>query len=507
MSEKQDSDILKLAKGSGISLLGNVTGKSLLFLSHVLIARILGPKAFGLYVLGLVSIKATELIARLGLDIGAMRYASICHRNSPERVKGTLISATSISFLSGILFAVALAFLADFVSVTVFHEPELKGIITIFSFCIPFMASMMTVATSTQGFHTTKYSVYIRDIIQPLANITFIVILFSFSTGLKEAIYAFVLSHILALMSGIYIVTSRYRLYFKRDIKATYNLKELLSYSAPIFASAFLMFLILWVDVIMLGIFKSSASVGIYRAACQIPLFMVIILQASNSIYAPVSAELFRNEKRERLNQVFKTTTKWVFYLTLPIALVLLSSAKEVMLIFGSQFVSPGATVLMILTVAQLINCCTGGVGYTLCMAGKQNIELTNSALIVCINIGLNVFLIPRYGEIGAAVATGVAIISINIIRLIEVYVLYKIHPYDKKFLSGLLAACICLMLLVLISFLDLRSTLLTLTCNSAIVVVTFLAVLKFGGISQESSQLINAFKKKMLFSHSKEKS
>jgi len=245
MNEKQDSDILRLAKGTGVSFFGSVAGRLLLFLSQVIIARFFGARAFGLYILGLAAIKIAELIARLGLDIGAMRFVSIAQRNSPEKVKGTLISAVTICFISGVLVAIAVILSAGFVSVRIFHEPELKYIIEIFSFCIPFMTAMMVIATAIQGFQTTKYSVYIRDLIQPITNITLIVILFNLNFGLKGVIYAFVLSHILALISSIYIMTSRYASYFKSGIKAVYNAQGLVSYSAPIFASSLLMFLVL----------------------------------------------------------------------------------------------------------------------------------------------------------------------------------------------------------------------------------------------------------------------
>jgi O-antigen/teichoic acid export membrane protein len=72
-----EEDIKKVAKGAGTSLIGSSIGRGLFFLSQVIIARILGVEAFGLYVLGFSAIKICEIIARFGLNTGGMRFVSV----------------------------------------------------------------------------------------------------------------------------------------------------------------------------------------------------------------------------------------------------------------------------------------------------------------------------------------------------------------------------------------------------------------------------------------------
>jgi len=42
----------------------------------------------------------------------------------------------------------------------------------------------------------------------------------------------------------------------------------------------------------------------------------------------------------------------------------------------------------------------------------------------------LNIFLIPLYGIIGAAISTGFALIVYNLARMLFVFFAYKIHPF-----------------------------------------------------------------------------
>jgi len=388
-------------------------------------------------------LKISELLARFGLHAGGMRFVSIYRKDQPEKAKGVIISATLISFINGILLGSAIYCFSGFIAEALFKKKELHDVLKAFAFSVPFMSTMMIVATTSQGFHTTKYFVCIRDIIQPAAGIALILLFISLELGLYWVIYAFAISHIIALLAGLYFIDKRFSKVHRRSVKPVYETGTLLRYSAPLLFSGFLLFLVPWTAIIMLGYMNNPAGVGIYRAASQIPVFLVLILVATNSIYAPAIAEMHHLKQKDRMNKIFKTTTLWVFIFTLPLVLILFFSAKDIMAIFGSVYVETGAPVLMVLAVAQFTNCVTGGVALTLSMTGKQHVEMINSLLLVMMSIALNYFLIPVYGPLGAAIATGISIAVINLVRLVEVYIIYKIHPYDMGYVQGIISALV----------------------------------------------------------------
>jgi len=493
ITEDSANDIKKVAKGAGTSFFGSVTGRTIGFLSQVIIARFFGAEVFGLYILGLTVLKMTELLARLGLHNGAMRFVSIYRNDEPGKVKGVLISAFIISFGGGILVGGFVYFFAGFISESIFHKQELTDVIRTFALCAPFMATMMVVAGTSRGFHTTKYFVFTKDIIQPLANIALILLFILLGFGIYGVISSFVISHIIALSVGFYFIAKQFPGIKERTLKPVYETKGLLTYSAPLLFSGILLFLISWANTIMLGLMKTSIDVGVYRAAFQIPIFLTLILLASNSIYAPAIAEMFHQGHRERMENIFKTTTRWIFLLTLPLCLILIFSAKEVISIFGHDFVESGAPVLIVLAISQFINCLTGGVGVTLNMTGKQNLEMANSATLVSINIVLNYFLIPVYGSLGAAIATGITICTINLLRLLEVYMLYKIHPYNTGFTPGIVGGIIAIVMLLFCGgHFSIYSYFTRFMLHSLIVGVIFVTVFMVTTTSNEDRLLFN---------------
>ncbi|MDR4507101.1 MAG: flippase [Candidatus Brocadiaceae bacterium] len=508
--DSANSDAKKVIKGAGISFFGTVTGRCLFFVSQVIIARCFSPEVFGLYILGQTVSNITALFARLGLHSGAMRFVSIYRKDDIRRLKGVLLISPLIPFLNGILLGGLVYFFADKIAVRIFQKQELTDIIKNFVPCIPFIASTAVIAMASRGFHTAKHSMYINDIIQPVTNISFLILFIKLGYGIFGVVLAFVLSCAMANFVGIFIISRRFSRIKTRDLKPIYEAKKLLNYSIPFLFNGFLVFTILWANTFMLGYMKTFTDVAIYRAASQISVFLTLILTAFTSIYAPAVADLYHRGEMERLNNIFKTTTRWIFLLVLPAALILIISAKEIMIIFGREYVEAGKDVLRILTIAQFVNCLTGGVAFTLTMTGRQKTDMVNILGMALINIALNYFLIPHYGSFGAAISTGVSIGIINLARLLEVYLIYKIHPYDLRYIQGVACGAISLIILYALNkyilieeyllinnFLLNHIPLTRLVSNILVVVVIFVAGFIIKGIEEEDRLILATITKK----------
>ncbi len=81
-------------------------------------------------------------------------------------------------------------------------------------------------------------------------------------------------------------------------------------------------------------------------------------------------------------------------------------------------------------------------------MSGREKLEFFNTFLLVISNIVFNILLIPRYGIIGAAIAAGSATIFVNLFRVVQVKKLLGIFPYDSRYIKGLLASGLSIVVL-----------------------------------------------------------
>jgi len=498
------SDIKKAAKGSAATLIGASLGKAVFFLSQVLIARLLGVDYFGLYTIGFSVVKLCEILSSLGLKAGGMRFVSIYNNKDGQRLKGILISAALISVANGAIVGSILYFLSTDISELFFHNAALSAIIRLFAFSIPFVTGMNVVSSLLQGFQTTKYTIYSREFIQPLSNILLIVIFYYAGFDLPGMIYAFIISHIFALVAGVYYSSQLFPELFDRNMKTIFEIKQLISYSMPLLMLGFMGYFITWTDILMLGYLGSSRDVGIYRAASQLPLMMTLLVFATNSIYAPMAADLYHGNEMERLGNILKATTRWVSYATIPMFIFIIFSSRELMTIFGKEYIDVGSSVLIILSCSHMFDCMTGSVQATLNMTSKQKIELMNIIGTVMLSIILNYVLIPHFGAIGAAVANCISITFINVLRLFEIHHLYKLHPFSMVTFKYLIPGFYSIITLVFLQYM------LTGQLNFMIVLVTKLSIISiiftmyllisFKMMNEEDRFIIDKIRSKLQF-------
>ncbi|MBI5191625.1 MAG: flippase [Nitrospirae bacterium] len=431
MTSEDAGDLRRLAGGAVIALAGSAAGKALLLACQVMIARLFGAEAFGMYVLGLAAFKVAELLSRGGLGIASLRFISMNRGRDHARVKGTLISGVGLSFAAGVVFAVILYASAGLIAGRAFHMPELTGMIRAFAPGVPLMAASLVIVCAVQGFQDMRYAAYIKDVIQPGVCLSLVAAFAGLGLGPAGAAHAMTASYAVALAAALYFVRRLFPALSDPCLRPVYATRELVSTSVPLMMGGVIVFLLMWTDTIMLGLLATTEDVGIYRAASQPTILLLLFQSAANAMYAPMVSEAHARGNSARMAGLFGTATRWVFYLALPAALVLISSADAVVSIFGPEFVDKGAPVLVVLTAAQLVNVMTGGVAVTINMTGRQKLEFYNSLAMFAVNLVLNLLLVPRYGVIGAAAATGVSIALVNLVRLAEVYYIYRMHPYD----------------------------------------------------------------------------
>ena len=365
-----------------------------------------------------------------------MRFISIYTDVNPAKRKGTIIASMGLPLLCATAMAVILRFSSDDIAQLLFRKPALAEVLHLFAYGLPFTVLMTIISSLLQGSHVMKYSVTVRDLIQPSANVLLLGIFFYASYTLSGAIVAYILSQLVACAFGLKYSLNLFPELGQREVRPVFEVGKLLCYSLPLLFVGFLQYLLAWTDVLMLGVMGATKEVGIYRAASEVPFVMTLFLFATNSIYAPLSAKLHEDGETERLSKILKITTRWVIMATVPIFLFLVFSSREVMSLFGTEYVESGSIVLIVLATGQLVNCATGGVGLTLTMTGKQNIELVNSLCSLLLNVLLNFILIPLYGVLGVAISSSAAQVSVNVLRAMQVRRIYAMNAYSRKSLE-----------------------------------------------------------------------
>jgi len=203
--------------------------------------------------------------------------------------------------------------------------------------------------------------------------------------------------------------------------KSSESLRQIIKESTPLLLVSALSMLMSWIDTIVLTAYVSYEDIGVYSIAVKVSLLISLVLFAVNSVSTPIISEFYNSNKYKELEFFVKKITGMLIVAVIPMAIILNQFSHEIMSIFGTEF-EYGNEVLIVLVVGQVINVICGPVGYLLIMTNNQ-IKYRNNVIISSIaNLLLNLWLIPIYGIMGAAIATTLSLVLLNFLSLYMVH-------------------------------------------------------------------------------------
>jgi O-antigen/teichoic acid export membrane protein len=215
--------------------------------------------------------------------------------------------------------------------------------------------------------------------------------------------------------------------------------REIFRYAIPLWLSGLLRQSRRNIQNVMLGAMSSIANVGIFSIASHVSLVATV---TSTSIYVssrPLMAQLHDGGDREGLARLYATTTRWTFGLSVPFFLIIVLYPEAILSLFGGAF-ADGATALVIVAFAGLVGAATGTCQGMIDMTGHTRVKLANAILNTVVLVGGGALLIPRSGVIGAAVASLIAVATVNVASVVALWVLERYLPFDRDWWKPVVA-------------------------------------------------------------------
>jgi Membrane protein involved in the export of O-antigen and teichoic acid len=274
--------------------------------------------------------------------------------------------------------------------VQVFNGGYLLKITLIFFACtIPFNVTTLISAFSTQGFKLLKYKVIITQLLNP--SVLLITMLLSFNLMSKEMaiILPIPLTGIAGCLTMFFILKKLVVMNIQSIIKSKFN-NDLLKYSIPLMLVSILQVLMHWMDILMLGYFTDTTTVGLYHPAARTAGLLQALLLSFLSIYAPTISELDSKKKYIEMERIYKLVTRLLLTFSIPIFTILILFPTKVLLIFGPEYMA-SSTVLILLTFGAFFQTILGPAGPLLSMSGYTNIVFVNSLIAFVLNFILNI--------------------------------------------------------------------------------------------------------------------
>ncbi len=376
-------------------------GKLLSLIVGLVIAKYLGPAGYGDLSFGIALVTIMAAIGALGLDTFIIRELI----NEPHK-QGEILG-TSL----GLRVVVNLLLIPIIIGIYwVFYDQD-KGsgnsltiLIAILSAAY-FFKSFNVIDAYFQSQVKSKYVVHVQNTVLFVSAALKITVV-SVGLPLLWIVLIFLLEGIL-LAGGLVFIFQRkggniFNWTFSRS-----RAKGLLIKSFPLILSAVMISIYMKIDQIML-MSVSRETVGIYSAAANISeawyfIPVAIVTSVFPAIIHARNTDLFRYKKR--LGNLYDL----LVLISLPIAIGISFLANDITaLIYADKF--PGSGIILSIHIWSGIFVFLGSASSQYLLAeGYTSISFYRTAAGALVNIGLNFWLIPLYGGVGASIATLIA--------------------------------------------------------------------------------------------------
>jgi O-antigen/teichoic acid export membrane protein len=388
----------------------------------VLLARTASLESYGTYVYVITWSAILILPVRFGMDTSMVRFAALYNADGKwSELRGLLVKGTQYPVVGGFVMGTAIFFVTYIGRQRL--GPSLVESFWVTILIIPLLALVGIYAGAIRGL---MHGVISRLPIQVLQPLILSILFVGYAWGINGTVNAprILLLHLLALIT-VFITTAVLLNHFLpervRTTKPAYETKKWQRVSLHLLLISGMYVLMGYTDVIMVGIFRPEADVGLYSAASRLANLVLFGLNAINVISAPLFAVLYSRRDFDELQNVVSFCGLALFIFSVPVGLVLIFFGDSILSIFGAQYIA-GFGTLKILVIGQTVNAVVGSVGLLMTMTGHERQAAWTVGASTMVNILLNALLIPKMGIVGAAAATTISTILWNLVLVYQVW-------------------------------------------------------------------------------------
>ncbi|WP_265107814.1 oligosaccharide flippase family protein [Halosolutus halophilus] len=424
---ERERELSALLSSATLVMLGGIMSSAANLAERVVIGRLLSPAAYGEVSIGIALLMFILMIALAGCTQGVSRF--IPRYEAVEDRRGVWVSGLLVTTTLSLILGVTMFLVAEPIAARLFETDEAVIFVRFLAVSLPFIVSFRIAVAGIRGYENTIYKTAIQSFLDPFLRTGLIALLLLSGIGIIAVGIAYFLAAILTslvahvLLNQIMNLRGRYRT----------HTGELLTFSMPLVVSTVIGIMLSRTDTLMLGYFRSSYEVGMYDAAYPIAAGLTVVLSAFGFLYLPIASRLDADGERDVVNDIYSTSTKWVYILTFPAFLLLVVFPQDViMLIFGPSYTNASA-VLPILAVGFFLSATAGRDRETLSAVGATTWIAVGNGTGIIANILLNIVLIPRYGYMGAGVASVISLFIVHTVICGILAAKYNITPLSPE--------------------------------------------------------------------------
>ncbi|NOT10830.1 MAG: oligosaccharide flippase family protein [Methylococcaceae bacterium] len=278
---------------------------------------------------------------------------------------------------------------------------------------------------------------------------------FSVSTGFllvakfRLGVHGILLGQLLGIsvftLLSLYFGRINYSLHF--DWK---TLRRMMAFSLPLVPGTLAFYLMQYVDRYAINQMSGLDEVGLYGIGARVASLINLFLMGFQGAWNPVIMSTYREPGAPKK---FRVVFNYYLFVVCAILVGLSLFGKEILLVLTTRTFSQGFIVIPLLLLAAILSSIGQYFTYGILIAKKSGLRLYLNLMALVINAVLVYVLIPRFGMMGAALATVLAFVFLTVVGLALSQRYYHVPYRWRKIITAAVVAVMVSNLVFMVDF------------------------------------------------------
>lgn len=436
-----------LAHGVRLAFLGRA-GAVIEVLSVFLFAQMYGSETYGLFFVLWSIAQPLAILSDFGMTMALQRFVP----QEADEVQIGRVLKYAISISLSISCAVALILvlfapeLAGLINANERDSQHLVEIIRIYAWAIPLWCLIDVATAAVRARRVFGPEVRVRVFYEQGFRLVF-GSLFFFLGYLSFGLF---IAHLIGLLATVVLafrlIHKYYGLHhlFARTGYDKVLIKEMIVFSSsmiiPNLAKKWHSVLpVLFLNFLLPGA-RGAEAAGIYGVARKIVSVLNIFRESFEYVLAPMASAKNLVENRPQLREMYAFATRVSLAAFIPTAVLIVCFRFDLLRLSGSEFLQ-GTGAVLVLALGRFFEVATGPASSIIAMIGRYRMPLFNAIGGILATALIAVWLIPRYGLTGGAVAAATGISFMSLAAHLQVRLIHHMQPYDAGLIRPVLTA------------------------------------------------------------------
>lgn len=396
------SEIKKLLSQSSHYLVGQALLMGIGFISFPILTRLFSVSDYG--ILGLVTstVAIVTAVVKLGFPVSIVRhYSESKETNNLDEFYSTMFFGYGfLALCATVTFIIAVQFVPDRIL-----DTNMRYLMSIASILVFLKAIDAIITSFYRAAQQSRFYILINVIIRYGTFISGVAVVLFLIKSLYGYYLGTIVLHVVIALFLIYFFLKRRNItpaQFSSDL-----FKKSIRFGVFMAGSEIGDLMLTYADRYFIHYYLGSQQLGIYTAGYNLAMYTVmIIITPVNLAIDPIYLSIFSKKGIEETRLFLSKALRYFLLILFPVILGFIAVGKDFIAIMASSKYSEAYYIVPYIIIGYAIYACQPFLNAGLIIRKKTHIFMIVRIVSTILNIGLNIFLIPRYGIIGAAQAT-----------------------------------------------------------------------------------------------------